>query len=89
MLLLDGSVLVTGGASQVVDAFIPLASAELYDPSDGAWTATADMNEGRNDHTATLLLDGRVLVAGGSSDAGGCCLGALASAELYHPGGGS
>jgi hypothetical protein len=35
-------------------------------------------------HTATLLLDGTVLVAGGDGDNG-----ASASAQLYHPVGGN
>jgi len=43
------------------------------------------MIETRTASTATLLRDGRVLVAGGYG--GG--IGALASAELYEPGSGS
>jgi Kelch motif protein len=47
-----------------------LASAEVYTPATEAiaasWTATPALNEGRLEHTATLLPDGRVLVAGGS-----------------------
>jgi len=97
-LLLDGRVLVAGGGnSEGVDA---VASAELYDPDTGSWTATGNMHggvvhpqlgviDGRNGHTATLLLDGRVLVAGGSSFNVGSSLHALASAELYDPDTGS
>ena len=97
-LLLDGRVLVAGGGNSVgVDA---VASAELYDPDTGSWTATGNMHggvvhpqlgvlDGRNGHTATLLLDGRVLVAGGSSFNVGSSLHALASAELYDPDTGS
>jgi N-acetylneuraminic acid mutarotase len=62
-----------------------LASAELFDLSSGSWTATGSMTEVRGWPTATLLLDGRVLVMGGESrnDV------AVASAELYDPGSGS
>ena len=58
---------------------IYLASAELFDPATGTWTLTGNMNIGRTGHTATLLNNGTVLVAGGNNGI------YLASAELYDP----
>jgi hypothetical protein len=56
----------------------------LYDPKTGTFSATGSMTALRSVHTATLLPDGRVLVAGG--DDGGWISGNfLASAELYDP----
>src|SRR6266513_4018883 len=45
----------------------------------GTWTATGRLGTARTLHTATLLPNGKVLVAGGNNGS------ALASAELYDP----
>ena len=74
-LLPNGQVLVAGGFND--DGV--LASAELYDPATGLWTATGSMATPRVDHTATLLPNGKVLVAGGEGRR------PFASAELYDP----
>lgn len=73
-LLGDGTVLVAGG----YDLATPLATAELYDPLTGTFSATGSMNVERWRHTETLLNDGTVLIVGGADDGG-----ALASAEIY------
>jgi hypothetical protein len=58
-----GLTLVAGGSIAVGP--VVTESAELYDPVLGIFTETAPMNSPRQQFTATLLLDGRVLVAGG------------------------
>lgn len=64
-LLADGRVLVVGGnGSHLVGS--QLASAEIYDPSTDTWSPTPDMTVPRVEHTATLLPDGGVFVAGGA-----------------------
>jgi autotransporter-associated beta strand protein len=54
-----------------------LKTAELYDAGSGTWSATDSLSTARAGHTATLLPNGKVLVAGGD---------AVGSAELYDPG---
>ena len=65
-----------------------LASAEVYQPTTGTWTATDAMRTARCGHTATLLSNGLILVAGGWSfprPDGNPGVEAVASAELYDP----
>ncbi|TMF25589.1 MAG: hypothetical protein E6I31_01720 [Chloroflexi bacterium] len=50
-------------------------------PQTGAWSKTPDLPEGHVAHTATLLLDGRVLIAGGSDVRGV----ATSTCELFDP----
>lgn len=80
-LLPNGSVLVAGGAAPCPGSCdVPLSSAELYDPSTGTWSTTGSLIAARYIHTATLLPNGQVLVAGGTNFNT-----LLSSAELYDP----
>ncbi len=78
-LLFNGRLLVTGGAPDAAQ-YTSLSSAEVYDPATGLWTATAPMTSPRQAQTATLLTDGRVMIAGGY-DTGYF----TSSAEIYDP----
>ena len=58
---------------------------QAKEPTGPGWSATGSMLAARYGHTATLLRDGRVLVAGGS----GSDERLLSSAELYDPSAGT
>src|SRR5262249_36189048 len=77
-LLPNGKVLVAGGFDFDLGA---RASAELYDPATGTWTASASLTDARFRHTSTLLPNGKVLVTGGVD-----LINVLASAEFYDVG---
>jgi len=62
-----------------------LKSAELFDPQTGAFAATDSMRSNRVEHTATLLPNGRVLIAGGLASRTFDGPGAVASTEIYDP----
>jgi hypothetical protein len=64
------------------------ASAELYDPVNGTFAPTGSMTTPRDGHTATLLPDGKVLIAGGGPRINGGGY-SLSSAELYDPAAGA
>jgi len=81
-LLNDGRVLVAGGQSVGGSVTTQLSSAEIYDPASGTFSLTGNMTTGRSRHTATVLLDGRVLITGGYVDGN---FSSTASAELYDP----
>jgi WD40 repeat protein len=89
ILLNNGDVLLIGGVDASGQV---LASAELFDPTANRFTLTtaafpgtgANMSTGRYENSASLLPDGRVLIAGGSDSHT-----ILNTAELYEPSRGS
>jgi len=82
-LLKNGKVLVAAGIGQVGGGPGVLAEAELYDPATGSFSQTlGHLANSRQWHTASLLADGKVLVAGGMLDNAGT---ATATAELFDP----
>jgi hypothetical protein len=86
-LLTDGRVLVTGGVG-LKTGVAWLRSSEIYDPAAGIFSPTGDLNEPRADHSATLLNNGKVLVAGGYSNRGAQS-GITQTTEIYDPAAGS
>jgi hypothetical protein len=90
--LTDGRVLVVGGftrpsgvpATAKGPVLVSVASAELYDPSTGKFNDAGSMTVARAGHSATLLLDGRVLIVGGI-EMTPTTADELGSAELYKP----
>jgi len=81
--LQGGKVLVAGGDACFFSGYYyyysgscPLKTAEIYDPAGSTFSGVAgNMSTTRDFHTATLLPNGKVLLAGGPG----------ASAELYDP----
>lgn len=76
-LLSNGNVLVAGG-STYGGAILPPTTTDLYNPATNSWSSAADLPAGRYAPTATLLADGRVLLAGGLG---------LKTTDLYVGGG--
>src|SRR5262245_5325514 len=64
--LADGRAVVTGGFVDDGVEWSTPTTVEVFDPKTGAWTLAQPMVHGRRNHTATRLLDERVLVIGGS-----------------------
>lgn len=96
VLLHDGKVLVAGGSvkrshdgrfgsgygdfGNNPDHFAATATAEIYDPATGEWTAVEALATPRLNAAFTLLPDGKVLVAGGMGPSG-----AIDTAEIFDP----
>jgi N-acetylneuraminic acid mutarotase len=83
-LLPNGKVLVAGGQAGSGNEGNYLNTALLYDPSGNTWTATGSMAHARASHTATLMPNGQVMVAGGQDNTG-----SLDSVEFYNPNSGT
>jgi hypothetical protein len=75
----DGRVLIAGGGLGL-SGNAAIAAAELYEVAGGTLTATGSLAFATRDHSATLLTDGTVLIAGGYSSNT-----FRSSAELYSP----
>ena|SRR3990172_7072929 len=63
----DGRVLIAGGFRKGPDGYSQIYShtAEVFDPKTQIFTLTGEMHSERSGHTATLLPNGNVLIAGG------------------------
>jgi hypothetical protein len=76
-LLPSGKVLIAGGRTSSGSGYTYQATAEIYDPGLGTFTLAGSMLSARYGHTAALLSNGNVLLAGGANTD------AIATAELY------
>ncbi|HVC45582.1 MAG TPA: kelch repeat-containing protein [Candidatus Binataceae bacterium] len=95
-LLNDGTVLIVGGIDRVAEVLFGLGasavatnSAEIFDPATQTFTAiAATMPLGAAGHTATLLQNGQVLIAGGfeiTPDPLAPLGSSINQAEIYDP----
>jgi len=81
-LLRDGRVLIVGGETILpgkLSMQVTCDSAEIYDPKSGTFSQIGKTSTERWQHTATLLNNGKVLIAGGTSPIG------VGTAELFDP----
>lgn len=83
-LLNNGNVLIVGGYSDPQGSNL-VTTAEIFSPASRTFTLTSSPSVPRAYHTATLLQNGMVLIAGGQTTGQQV----TASVELYDPGAGS
>jgi len=80
--------LITGGVPVLLSdkriLYTQNSISEIFDPQIENWVFGGNFNDHREEHSATLLHDGRVLMAGGIGTLG-YELDAISSAELYDP----
>lgn len=82
----DGQVLAAGGMTGTFRFPLSLTeTTELYDATAGTWTTTGALALARFDHSASLLPDGRVLVAGGTIVRSASSNASTDAAEIYDP----
>lgn len=75
----DGRVLVTGGSDTDASSVSVPKTAEIYDPLSNRWAQAEQFGTNRAGHSATVLMDGRVLVVGGGLGSD------IVQAEIYDP----
>ena len=80
--LADGRVLVVGGPESRESDPIPLASAEVFNPDTGRWTAAGRLATARNGFALIALADGGAIAAGGIGS-NGSTGGSLAVVERF------
>lgn len=80
-LLEDGRVLQAGGYV-FIDGASTVSTAKIFDPTTDSFTNVSSMNYSRQQHSATLLQNGLIMVSGGSSFAEE---GELVTAEVFWP----
>ena len=83
-LLPNGKVLIAGGRFNM-DEGVTLQSIEIYDPTTATFSSFGSMIAQREQHTATVLNNGTVLLAGGVVVNGIAASGYRSSAEIYDP----
>ncbi|HUP68810.1 MAG TPA: YCF48-related protein [Acidimicrobiales bacterium] len=81
----DGRVVVIGGRFSRFTERPDHASAEVYDPDAQRWSHVGNLTTLRAGHSATLLSDGRILVAGSRISSGGGGTSNERSAEVLDP----
>ena len=69
-LLPDGRVLAAGGEDPMGDDYLLYATTEVFDPDTNTWSPGPELAQPRSSHSATLMPDGSVLLAGGISQEG-------------------
>ncbi len=79
-LLPNGRVLIAGGSTTNATSTTSTNTAEIYYPDTKRFIPTSPMTDARKNHTAIMLPDGRVLVAGGYGGSGDVTLG---TAEIF------
>ncbi len=79
-LLPGGDVLIVGGANHNSTPPTYVNFAEVYHPTTGLFSISGSMATVREVHTATLLTNGKVLIAGGYNNTS-----VISTAEIYDP----
>lgn len=84
-LMADGRVLIVGG-NNAAGALITTNEVQIYDPNTDTLSNGPNLVRERENHTATLLPNGQVLVTGGTyNDGGGLPWPQTSSCEIFDP----